>query len=225
MAQAPDELTGIAAYWSAPMSDELPEEIRGAPVVVVAACWSGALAEGEQAIQPLRAIGTPLLDFSGAMPYLAAQKLFDPDYPRGDRYYWKSILLTLIGDELLNLLGDLAARRPSSRNLVAIWALGGAIARVKPGDTAFFQRDVPWLLSIEGNAADPAADEANFAWVREVYRKMQQFSSSGAYLNFPGFHEEGDELLRQTFGANYERLREIRAKYDPDGLFQFNVRL
>jgi len=225
MAQAPNELMGIAAYWSAPISDELPEEIRGAPVILIGCCWSGTLAEGERAVKPIREISTPLLDMSGPMPFLAAQKLFDPDYPKGDRYYWKSILLPEISDEMIRVLADLAARRPSGRNLIAVWALGGAIARVKPGDSAFFLRDAPWLLSIEGNSAEPATDETNIAWVREVYREMQRFSSGGSYLNFPGFHEEGAQLLQQSYGANYQPLREIRARYDPQGLFRFNVQM
>jgi len=58
-----------------------------------------------------------------------------------------------------------------------------------------------------------------------LYRDAQRFSRGGSYLNFPGLHEEGEDLYRQTFGGNYERLRQIRHKYDPDELFRFNVKL
>jgi len=225
MANAPDELMALVAYWSAPTSEELPEEIRGAPVIVLAGLWSGAFEKGERAIQPLRQVTTPLLDLSSPMPYVVAQKLFDADYPKGDRYYWKSIYLPDITDEFIRVVSEHGARRPGPRDLIAIWSLGGAISRVKPGETAFFRRDVPWLVSIEGDSDDPALDEPNIAWVRGVHHDLEQFSSEGSYLNFPGFYEEGEKVLRQTFGTNYERLREIRQKYDPAGLFRFNVKL
>jgi FAD/FMN-containing dehydrogenase len=225
MAQAPDELMALVAYWTTPRSEELPEEIRGAPVIVLAACWSGASEEGERAIQPLRQVSSPLLDLSGAMPYEVAQKLFDADYPKGDRYYWKSIYLPEISDEFIRVFSDNGARRPSPRNLVAVWSLGGAISRVKPSATAFYRRDAPWLVSIEGDSDEAALDDANIAWVRQVFHDLQRFSSSGSYLNFPGFHEEGETVLKQTFGANYERLREIKTKYDPNNLFRFNLKI
>jgi FAD/FMN-containing dehydrogenase len=225
MAQARDELMGIAVYQNAPTSDDVPEEIRGVPVILIGCCWSGAFAEGEQAIKPLRELGAPLLDMSGPMQFLAAQRLFDPEYPKGERYYWKSTLLAEISDELIGVLSELAARRPSPRNLIAVWALGGAIAQVRSGDSAYFQRDAPWLVSIEGNSAESAIDDANIAWVRDLYRALQGFSSAGSYLNFPGFHEEGAVVLQQSYGENYQRLHEIRARYDPQGLFRFNVQM
>src|SRR5205807_5819572 len=116
---------------------------------------------------PLREVTTPLLDMSSPMPYLVAQKLFDPDYPKGDRYYWKSIYLPELSDDFIRVFSDHGARRPSPRNLIAVWSLGRAIARVKPEETAFFRRDTPWLVSIEGDAANASLDEPNIAWVRE----------------------------------------------------------
>jgi FAD/FMN-containing dehydrogenase len=91
MPEAPDELMAIAIYWNAPEGEPIPEEHRGAPVMVVVGCWCGRLDEGERATRPLRQIATLIADVSGPMPYVEAQRLFDPDYPKGRRYYWKSL--------------------------------------------------------------------------------------------------------------------------------------
>ena len=168
---------------------------RGAPVLVVVGCWCGPLGEGERATQPLREIATPIADLSGAMPFVAAQQLFDADYPSGGRYYWKSLFLRELGDEAVQFIREIAAERPTPASTVELWALGGAISRVQPEATAFFYRDARWLLTIEANSLDAATDEANIAWVRRRYDDAMRFTSGGTYFNFAGFLEGGEELL------------------------------
>ncbi len=225
MPEAPDELMAIAIYWNAPEGEPIPEAHRGAPVIVVVGCWCGPLDEGERATRPLREIATPIADLSGPMPFVAAQQLFDADYPAGGRYYWKSLYLRELGDDVVQFVHDVAAERPTPHSTVELWALGGAMGRVRPEATAFYHRDSPWLLTIEANSFDPATDEANIAWVRRRYDDARQFSPGGTYFNFAGFLEGGEELLAQSFGANYRRIREIKAKYDPENLFQHNLRI
>jgi FAD/FMN-containing dehydrogenase len=225
MSDAPDELMALAAFWSAPNEEFIPEAQRGAPVLALVACYAGPLEEGEAAIQPFREVGPTIADLSGPMPFVEAQRLFDPDYPDGRRYYWKSIYLRHLGDEVVQALAGHAARRPSPLTSLDIWALGGAMGRVPPQETAFAIRDAPFLVGIESNWVDPADDEANVAWARDVYRDLQRFSPGGAYLNFPGFGEEGAALLERSYGANYRRLRSIKASYDPDNLFRHNLNI
>ncbi len=225
MARAPEELMGIALFWSAPTEEPIPEEHRGAPVIVLAAWHTGPLAEAELDLQPFREVTRPIADLSGPMPYVAAQKLFDHDYPHGLRYYWKSLYLPELSDEMIQRVGEHAARRPSPLSTVEVWALGGAFGRVRPEATAFARREAPYLFTAESNWDDPAEDEASLAWAREVYRDMQHFSAGGAYLNFPGFAEEGDELLRKSYGGNYERLQAVKAKYDPENFFRSNLNI
>jgi FAD/FMN-containing dehydrogenase len=219
MPEAPDELMAIAIYWNAPEDEPIPEEHRGAPVIAVAGCWSGPLAEGERAMRPLREIATPIADLSGPMPYVAAQQLFDVDYPAGGRYYWKSLYLRACGDDVIEFMHNIAAERPTPHSTVELWSLGGAMARVRPEATAFFQRDSPWLLTIEANSHDPAGDAANIDWVRRHYDEAQRFSHGATYLNFAGFWEGGEALLAQSFGGNYARLQAIKARYDPENIF------
>ena len=93
------------------------------------------------------------------------------------------------------------------------------MSRVAASETAFGDRSAPYLLGVEANWEDPAADAINIAWTRRCIETMQPFSDGGMYLNFPGFLEEGDALLHATYGANYARLAALKRKYDPDNLF------
>jgi FAD/FMN-containing dehydrogenase len=225
MPQAPDELMALAIYWNAPEGEPIPEEHRGAPVIVIVGCWCGPLAEGERATRPLREIAAPIADLSGPMPFIAAQRLFDADYPSGGRYYWKSLYLRELSDEAVQFIHEVATERPTPFSTVELWALGGAVSRVRPEATAFFHRDAPWLFTIEANSMDPATDEANIAWVRRRYDDARRFASGGTYFNFAGFLEGGEELLAQSFGTNYPRIREIKATYDPENVFHHNLRI
>ena len=108
------------------------------------------------------------------MPFATAQKLFDPDYPDGRRYYWKSIYLGDLSEGTIEALAALGAARPSPISSLDIWALGGAMARVSPAHGAFAVRAAPFLLGIEANWDDPAADEVNIGWARRANREMEQ---------------------------------------------------
>jgi hypothetical protein len=226
MVDAPEELMSIAIFWTTPGEEPIPEGARHKPTLVLAACHSGPLDEGEKAIQPFRDAGTPLADLSGPVPFVAAQQLFDADYPDGRRYYWKSIYLRTLDDEIVTSLAAHAARRPSPLSSLDIWGLGGAMRREPAGGSAFARRDAPFLLGIEGNWDDPAQDAANIAWAREVFRDMQaRFPNEGTYLNFPGSIEESGPVVEQAYAGNLARLQEIKAKYDPDNLFRSNMNI
>jgi FAD/FMN-containing dehydrogenase len=225
MPEAPDELMAIAISWNAPEAEPIPEEHRGAPVMVAVGCWCGPLDEAERATRPLRRITTPIADLSGPMPYVESQRLFDADYPKGRRYYWKSLYLNDLSDDVIRLVCDAGAERPTPMSTVEVWALGGAMGRVPSDRTAFFHRDAPFLLTIEANAEDAATDEANIAWVRRRYDEAARFSRGGTYFNFGGFWEGGEDMLARSFGANYPRLREVKARYDPENVFHHNLRI
>jgi FAD/FMN-containing dehydrogenase len=224
MPDAPDELMALAIYWNSPEDESIPEAYRGAPVIVLVGCWCGPLDEGERATRPLREIVTPVADLSGPLPFIEVQQLFDPDYPAGGHYYWKSLYLPEITDEVNAFAREIAADRPTPISTVELWALGGAMGRVQPKSTAFYHREAPWLFTIEANSMDPTTDLANISWVRNRYDEARRFSLGGSYLNFAGFLEEED-LLSKSFGANYPRIREIKNKYDPENIFQHNLKI
>ncbi len=218
----PDEMSGIAVFWSAPTEEPIAEEFRGAPVIVLVACWCGDPGKGEQAIRPMRELATPIADFSGRMTFLEAQQIFDPEYPDGRRYYWKAINIDHLDDPVIEALTNHAASRPSALTSLDIWMSGGAVNRVKPQDTAYAHRNIPFMIGIESNWDNMSDDEVNIRWSREVFEDMKRFSSGGTYLNFPGFIEEGENLIKSAYAGNYERLQRIKAVYDPENFFRNN---
>jgi FAD/FMN-containing dehydrogenase len=193
--------------------------------VTLLAVHPGDPAEGERVLAPLREMTDPIADLSDTMPYTEAQAVLDEDYPDGWRYYWKSINVPELSDEVIDRLAEHAAAAPSPHSTVDIWYQGGAMARIGEPETAFANRKQPFLLGIEGNWEDEAASDENVAWVRDAFADMRSFSRGGIYLNFPGFLEEGEQLLHEGYGPNYERLVEVKRKYDPGNLFRLNANI
>jgi FAD/FMN-containing dehydrogenase len=223
MASAPEEVSALVVFWSVPAG--FPPELQGRPVAIVAAVYAGPADEGERVLQPLRELATPLIDLSGQMPYTAIQSAFDPFFPKGLLMYWKSLYVDELSDDLIRELCQLAAERPSSHSPIDIWHHGGAMRRVDAGATAFGGRDAPFMLSFDSTWMDPAESDRNITWTRQAWAAMHRFSSGGLYLNFPGFGEEKEDLLRAAYGPNYERLRLLKAQYDPTNLFHMNLNI
>jgi hypothetical protein len=156
------------------------------------------------------------------MPYTEVQTVLDEDYPDGWRYYWKSVNGNNLDDEVIEHLMAHVEAAPSDHSTIDVWYQGGAMGRVGASETAFGGRSAPILLGVEANWEEPQDDEANIAWVRNCVADIRRFSDGGIYLNFPGFLEEGDKLLRDAYGKNYERLVALKNKYDPTNLFRMN---
>ncbi len=220
---APDEISSIGVCGIFPAVEMFPEELHGRPFVLFVAMHCGTPAEGEKAMMPLRTFAEPLLDFSSTMIFTDVQTFFDEDYPAGElRYYWKSLNLPTMSDEAIERIVHHSLQMPSSHNTVDIWHNGGAVARVAEDAMAFSGRQASFLLNVEANWEHPEADEAHINWVRSLLRDATQFSDGSRYLNFPGFQEEGESMMRSTFGPKYERLARLKKKYDPNNLFSLN---
>ena len=225
-AGAPDEVSSFAILWHAPQIDEIPAEHHGTPIVVYLAAHCGETARAQQELKPLREFGSPIADLSEVMPYLGLQQFFDADYPAHEmRYYWKSHFLVGLPDEAISALVDLNERSPSPHSTLDIWQLGGEYSRPGPSDTAFGDRSAPFLFGIESNWQRPEDDEAALDWARAVFGQLQPFSTGGQYLNFPGAYEDHDNAVRGTFGANLDRLVELKRRYDPSNLFRLNANI
>lgn len=219
---APDEIGTIMATGIVPEHHIFPVDIQGRPFVLFGAMYAGAAEEGRKAMQPLRDFGEPLIDFSDIMPYVEAQTIFDEDYPDGMRYYWKSLNLSRLDDEVIDHFIKHARKQPSVHSTVDLWYVGGAVTRVSEDESAFHGRQAAFLLSPEANWEDSADDEANITWLREFIADMEEFSDGSRYLNFAGFQEEGDEMMRKAFGDKYARLADLKRKYDPTNFFSLN---
>ncbi len=222
-AEAPDEVSTLMACGVIPPEPELfPAEIHTMPFVLFGGLYAGPVAEGKRALQPLLDFGEPLVDHSGVMPYVDAQKAFDEDYPRGMRYYWKSLNLSRLDDEVIDRIVAHARRQVSPFSTTDIWHVGGAVRRMGSEQSAFHGREAAFLLSPAANWENPADDKANIGWLRDFIADMEPFSDGGRYLNFAGFQEEGDRMIRAAFGPQYPRLAALKAKYDPGNVFRLN---
>ncbi len=227
-AAAPDEVSSLLFTGRIPPDEHhFPAEIHNLPFVAFAAMYAGSPEEGRAILQPLRDFGQdrdikPLLDFSDVMPYVEAQQLLDEDYPDGLRYYWKSLNLTRLDDEVIDRIVEHARRQPSPISTVDLWYVGGAVRRFGPDDSAFNGREAAFLLSPEANWEKMEDDEMNVAWLREFVADMEEFSDGSRYLNFAGFQEEGDDMMQRSFGRQYRRLAALKQKYDPTNLFRLN---
>jgi FAD/FMN-containing dehydrogenase len=220
-----DAVSPLAFFGRVPAGEEFPPESHGHPFVALLALHPGEPAQGERLLGPLRQVTDPIADLSGSMPYTDAQAILDEDYPDGWRYYWKSLNVPELSDELIERLAEHSAAAPSAHSTIDIWYQGGAMARVGEEETAFANRGAPYLLGLEANWEEEPGSDANVAWVRDVFADLRPFSAGGVYLNFPGFLEEGQQLLREGYGKNYERLVEVKTRYDPANLFRLNANI
>jgi FAD/FMN-containing dehydrogenase len=223
MKTAPDRLSGLAEFSTIPQDPSIPEHAWGRRVLALAHVYDGPAEEGERVVQPLRSFGEPLVDFSGRMPYRTLQTLYDGLFPKGrDRCYWKSTYLKGLDSDVIHEITARMAQRPSEMTFASIWKFGGAVQRVDADATAFGDRSMPFMLSLDAIWSNPADDGANIGWVRKFWDDMQRHSTGRLYLNFPG-HGEGTNLVRDALGVEaYGRLQKVKRKYDPQNLFRMN---
>src|SRR2546427_5377 len=212
---APDEVTLFAALGAAP---------DGSPVTLLVAGYIGPAEDGERILRPLREFGPPIVDDIKRMSYVDLQGILAPSYPPGVRNYWKSGFLSDLSEEAIDTLVRPFQRVPSKRTAVVLEYLGGAVSRVGERDTAFGHRDARFDLVITSLWSDPAEDEVNIAWTRELWKAMEPFASGGVYVNYLGEErEEGAERVRAAYDPEkYERLVALKRKYDPQNLFRMN---
>jgi hypothetical protein len=157
------------------------------------------------------------------MPYCEVQRLYDGLFPKGvHRAYFKSLYMNTLDDAAIDEFVPRAADRPSDRSLCSVWFMGGAVGRVPKDATAFGDRSFRWMLSVDAIWSDPKDDAGNLAWARSFWSDMQRYSNGRGYLNFAGLPEDGDGLMRATYGPNYERLVAIKTRYDRTNLFRLN---
>lgn len=221
-AEAPNEASTAFAIWSIPTHPDIPTHLHGTDACLLDGMYSGPPEGGEALFRAMRDLDGKLLDFSGRASYLEAQQAFDAFLPEGGLYYWKSLFMDRIKDEALHTIVSMSAKRPSPGILVIIRHLGGAIERVAPDATAVRNRAAQYMLSIDGGWTDPAESTDNIAWIRHFWEMMRPFSNGGVYMNFPGFAEGEGDPWPTSHGPNYQRLAEVKRKYDPMNIFRMN---
>jgi hypothetical protein len=146
--------------------------------------------------------------------------MFDVFFPRGILSYWKADFFDSFNDDILRVATDFGSRVPNISTANHFYPINGAVNRVAPDATAFAYRNEAFAPSIAGFWTDPAETETVTTWVRDYWTALHPYSSGGGYINFM----DADDSARtiDNYGPNWARLREVKAKWDPDNLFHVN---
>jgi FAD/FMN-containing dehydrogenase len=219
-AAAPEELGSAVGFVTAPPEEFVPKHLHGRICGAVALCHAGPVEEGEAVLKALRTFGPPEADLIRAVPYASFQSMLDDANPPGLRNYWTSDYLNELSDDAIDTFVSYASRMPSPHTQSFLIPWGGAVARVAEGDTPLAQRDAAWVAHALVMWKEAAEDDEHIRWARAFTADMKRFTSGGVYLNFIG--DEGEDRIRAAYGKQYDRLAEIKAKYDPHNLFRLN---
>ena len=213
-ASLPDELTTFSGLGHAP-------DGSGAKIVAVVVCHCGPLEEGAAAVRPVKEFGSPIMDVMGPMPYSQINSMLDDGFPRGSLNYWKSSFLRELSDEAIDTLIERFLATPSPMSQIFLEYFHGAATRVGVTETSFPHRDRGYNLAIVSQWLDAADNGRNITWALDTYTAMEPFLAAGRYVNYLG-DDEGGDPVRAAYGPNYQRLVELKNKYDPTNFFHMN---
>jgi len=217
---APKEMNGWFAFLTVPAAAPFPEALWGKKMCGVVWCYTGAIDQAELAFAPVRQFRTPALDFVGSMPYPALQSMFDPLYPKGQQWYWRADWVTELKEEAIAQHLKYAAQLPTPQSTMHLYPISGAPKQIGKNDMAFSYRDANWGMVIVGVDPDPANNERMIAWAKAYSEALHPYSAGGAYVNM--IMDEGQERVKAAYRDNYQRLAEIKNKYDPTNFFHVN---
>jgi FAD/FMN-containing dehydrogenase len=220
IAEAPEEFGGFPAFQIAPPLPFIPESRHGDPFIAFVACWAGPLDQGERALKPLHDLAPVVAEHVGPMPYPALNSAFDGLVPPGLQHYWKANFVKELTDEAIQAHVEHGPKVPVVNSTVHIYPINGACHRVAADATAFAYRDANFATVIAGMWPDPDQNAANTKWVRDYYDATAPLSEEGGYINFMAGDDQ--ERIKANYKGNYDRLVEVKRKYDPGNLFHLN---
>lgn len=217
--QAPDELNGFFAFLTVPPTAPFPEELWGKKVCGVVWAYTGE--DAEAAFAPIRAqFGPPALDWVGPITHPGLNSMFDGFYPAGHQWYWKADFVAEIPDEAVDIHVRYGETLPTPLSTMHLYPIDGVAGRVPKDATAWNYRDANWGMVMVGVSPDPADNAHMIEWTRNYWSDLHPYSAGGAYINM--MMEEGEDRVRASYGDHYDRLAQIKAKYDPENLFHVN---
>jgi hypothetical protein len=219
--EAPRELTLVTIMRPAPPAPWLPKEWHGKLIIVLIACHNGSIEDGERAVAPIKAFGTPIGDAITRRPYPQVQSMLDATQPKGRRYYWKSEYLADVEPALCEKVTEHAGNIRSAHSAVILFQIGGALNEIPEDRSPAGNRDARYVLNIAGSWEKAEDDDANIAWAREAWSDLQFFSTGGTYVNFLT-EDEGPERVNTAIGKGLKRLGKIKATWDPENVFRTN---
>jgi hypothetical protein len=214
VAGASDDLTVFAGLVHAP-------DGSGAKLAALVVFHAGDPETAERELAPFKAFGSPLMVGVGPMPYPVMNTLLDGGFPDGALNYWLSSFTRGLPNALIDTVVERFASTPSSMTSILFEHFHGAVTRVGATETAVPHREPGWNLLVPSVWTDPAGTDANISWTRETHAALQPHLSTRRWLNYLG-DDQGDDAIRAAYGPNYERLREIKRRYDPGNVFHLN---
>jgi FAD/FMN-containing dehydrogenase len=219
--RAPDELRLAVFLITAPPARFVPEAMRGRPVVMMCAAYFGPLDEGDRAVRPLHEFGPPVVDLIRRMRYVNLEHRAPPD---GLYHHGTGEFLRTLDDSAAGALVDAAANTVSPFMIILINQLGGALARVPEGGTAFGFRQAAHTVGIHCMWTPGDSPDRHVAWTQALWEAMQPASAGGAAINLQA--DEGEARVRAAYGpAIYRRLAAVKKDYDPENFFRVNYNI
>jgi FAD/FMN-containing dehydrogenase len=219
--KSPPELTTWVVLRKAPPLPFLAPEVHGKEVVILALCYIGDLEEGRKAVAPIQALGKPHAEVIGPSPFAGWQTAFDPLLTPGSRNYWKSHDFVELSDGLIKTVLEYLQRLPTPECEVFLAQMGGAINKVPAQATAYPHRDVEYVINVHTRWGEASKDTECISWARELFEALAPFATGGVYVNFMP-EDETQRVRKGAYGSNYERLAQVKEKYDPANLFRMN---
>jgi FAD/FMN-containing dehydrogenase len=221
IAQAPDEINGFFAFITVPPGPPFPEHLHFRKMCAIVWCYNGPMEKANEILGPLRNFRSPAFEFFVPMPFPMLQGMFDGLYAPGLQWYWKSDFVNELGDEAIALHIKHGSQLPTLHSTMHLYPINGAAHKTGNNDTPWSYREAVWSEVIVGVDPDPANNDRIIDWARTYWEALHPYGAGGAYVNFM-MEGEGEERIRATYQDNYEKLVELKTKYDPKNFFRVN---
>ena len=218
--KAPETVGGFFAFLVVPPAPTFPENLHMKKVCGIVWCCTGTAEETDAVTKPIRSLGHPLLDAVGPAPFPVVQSIFDPLFVPGLQWYWRADNFTELSDEAIARHLEHGPKLPSMLSTMHLYPVNGASRRIGKSDTAYSFREALFAEVIVGVDPDPANAPAITNWCKDYWEALHPYSAGGAYVNF--MMDEGQDRVQATYRDNYQRLAEIKKKYDPTNFFRVN---
>jgi FAD/FMN-containing dehydrogenase len=217
---APEAMGAFPAFQIAPPLPFIPEDRHGDMFAAIVACWAGPLDQGEAQFKAFHDFAEVKAEMVGPIPFPAVNGAFDGLFPKGLRQYWKGNYVGELTDEAIAVHVEHGPKAPTMSSTMHLYPIDGACHGVASDATAFGHREDNFSMVILAGWDDPQADEANVQWVRDYSAAIAPHSKKGGYVNF--LDADDQNQVPDNYGANYQRLVEVKRKYDPDNVFHVN---
>jgi hypothetical protein len=220
MAEAPLDLKWNIDLRLTPHSEKVPPALRGRAVAGNSLVWTGDPAAGQTYLERALSLCDRNSVRSQVLPFLALQTMADSDFPHGRRYYTKSGYFNRLDDGTIDTMIEAGATIPSPQTQIELAYLGGAAGQVDARETAFGDRNAPFIMNLLANWAEPSEDAIHISWVRELFAKLRPAMKPGVYVNFMSSDEQ--DRVPEAYQERWERMLAVKSHFDPKNFFRMN---